>query len=165
MSQPPHPDKARVLFLFSDTGGGHRSAAEAIIEALELEFPDCIIPEMVDIFKQYAPPPLDMAPEMYPPMAKVPDVWQLGYRLSNGRNRTRVITDVLWPYYRRASHRLVKEDPCDLIVSVHPIANTPILRALGPKHPPFITVVTDMVSTHSFWYNPSVDLILVPTEV
>ena len=165
MSQPSHPDKARVLFLFSDTGGGHRSAAEAIIEALELEFPDCIIPEMVDIFKQYAPPPLDMAPEMYPPMARVPDVWQLGYRLSNGRNRTRVITDVLWPYYRRASHRLVKEHPCDLIVSVHPIANTPILRALGPKHPPFITVVTDMVSTHSFWYNPSVDLILVPTEV
>jgi len=165
MSQTSHPDKARVLFLFSDTGGGHRSAAEAIIEALELEYPDCIIPEMVDIFKQYAPPPLDLAPEMYPPMAKVPDVWQLGYRLSNGPNRTRVITDVLWPYYRRASHRLVKEHPCDLIVSVHPLANGPILRALGPKHPPFITVVTDMVSTHSFWYNSAVDLILVPTDV
>ncbi len=28
-----------ILFLFSDTGGGHRSAAEAIIEALNLEYP------------------------------------------------------------------------------------------------------------------------------
>jgi len=28
-TKPPH-----VLFLFSDTGGGHRSAAEAIIEAI-----------------------------------------------------------------------------------------------------------------------------------
>jgi hypothetical protein len=34
------PDQARIVFLFSDTGGGHRSAASAIIEALELEFPD-----------------------------------------------------------------------------------------------------------------------------
>ena len=34
-SKRPH-----ILFLFSDTGGGHRSAAEAIIEALQLEFDD-----------------------------------------------------------------------------------------------------------------------------
>jgi 1,2-diacylglycerol 3-beta-galactosyltransferase len=32
------PDQAHIVFLFSDTGGGHRSAASAIIEALELEF-------------------------------------------------------------------------------------------------------------------------------
>ncbi len=165
MSPAKQPDRARILFLFSDTGGGHRSAAEAIIEALESAYPGCFAPEMVDIFKQYAPPPLDLAPEFYPPMARVPDVWELGYRLSNGPNRVRVITDVLWPYYRRASHRLVKEHPSDLIVSVHPLATIPVLRALGPKRPPFITVVTDMVSTHSFWYNAGVDLVLVPTEV
>jgi 1,2-diacylglycerol 3-beta-galactosyltransferase len=154
-----------VLFLFSDTGGGHRSASEAIIEALNLEFPDGVTTEMVDFFKEYAPPPLDKAPEIYPPMAKVPDVWELGFRLSDGPNRTRVITDVLWPYYRRASRRLVSEHPSDVIVSVHPLANTPILRVLGPKHPPFLTVVTDMVSTHSFWYNEAADRILVPTDV
>jgi len=31
--------KPHIVFLFSDTGGGHRSASEAIIEALDLEFP------------------------------------------------------------------------------------------------------------------------------
>ena len=35
----PQPDQKRIVFLFSDTGGGHRSAAEAIIEALQLEYP------------------------------------------------------------------------------------------------------------------------------
>ena len=50
-NKPPH-----ILFLFSDTGGGHRSATEAIIEALRLEYGDAYSTEMVDIFKEYAPP-------------------------------------------------------------------------------------------------------------
>jgi len=44
--KPPH-----VLFLFSDTGGGHRSAAEAIIEAINLDFRNRISTEMVDFSK------------------------------------------------------------------------------------------------------------------
>jgi 1,2-diacylglycerol 3-beta-galactosyltransferase len=161
----PLPYKPHVVFLFSDTGGGHRSASEAIIEALELEFPGGVTSEMVDFFKDYAPPPLDKASEIYPPMAKVPDVWELGYRLSNGPNRTRVISDVLWPYYRRASRKLISEHPADIFVSVHPLINTPVLRVLGSRHPPYLTVVTDMVSTHSFWYHEASDKILVPTDV
>ena len=40
----------RLLFLYSDTGGGHRSAVEAIIEALGLEFPGQFEAEKVDFF-------------------------------------------------------------------------------------------------------------------
>ena len=50
MSKKPH-----ILFLFSDTGGGHRSAAEAIVEAIELELGDTVTTEMVDFFKQHSP--------------------------------------------------------------------------------------------------------------
>ena len=53
--------KPHIVFLFSDTGGGHRSAAEAIIEALNLEFPEEFTYEMVDFFKEYSPPPLNLA--------------------------------------------------------------------------------------------------------
>lgn len=163
----PHHDAPHVLFLFSDTGGGHRSAAEAIIEAINLEFQNQITTEMVDFFKDYAPPPFDLAPAMYPPMAKMPDIWELGYRLSNGQRRKHVFYNVMWPYVRRASFRLVHEHPADLIVSVHPIPVSPLLSALnamGPGRPPVITVVTDLVSTHAFWYNQLSDLVLVPTE-
>ena len=62
------PVKRRILFLFSDTGGGHRSAAEAIIEAIHLEFPDQVVCEMVDILKEYGPPPINLAPRIYPPL-------------------------------------------------------------------------------------------------
>ena len=157
-------EKPHVLFLFSDTGGGHRSAAQAIIEALETYFPNQVTTEMLDFFVEYAPPPFDMAVTTYAPMAQVPDLWELGYKLSNGKYRSKLVQEVLWPYIRKAAERLVEEHPCDLFLSVHPIINTPILRTLGEGHAPYIIVITDMVTTHAFWYNNSATLTLVPTE-
>ncbi len=160
----PKPDLPHILFLFSDTGGGHRSAAEAIIEALSLEFGDRVTVEMVDIFREYAPPPFDLAPEAYPVLSRMPEVWQLGYRLSDGPRRTRFVFNALWPYVRRSAERLMVEHPCDLVVSVHPLFNDPISRAARRFSRPYITVVTDLVSTHTAWYCGSPDLIIVPTE-
>lgn len=158
-------DIPHILFLFSDTGGGHRSAARAIIEALDIYHPGKVTTEMLDFFVEYAPPPFDLAVTTYAPMAQVPDLWELGYKLSNGKWRSKLVQDVLWPYIRKSTERLVQEHPCDLFLSVHPIINTPILRALGDDHVPFMTVITDMVSTHAFWYDNKATLIMTPTEV
>ncbi|UCH60935.1 MAG: galactosyldiacylglycerol synthase [Anaerolineales bacterium] len=155
----------KILFLFSDTGGGHRSAAEAIIEALHLNFGDAISTEMVDIIKQYAPRPLNRLPDLYPSMVRLPRVWGFGYRLSDGRHRARLLNASSWPYVSKSIRALVANNPCDLIVSVHPLATAPVIRALNnTSRPPLITVVTDLVSTHAFWYHPQTDLCLVPTE-
>lgn len=162
MNQPakqPH-----ILFLFSDTGGGHRSASEAIIEALQLEFGDQYTTEMVDIFKDYAPPPLKMLPAIYPRIVKAPRMWGLGYHLSDGPMRASALSAGIWPYVRGSFRRLIEEHPSDLIVSVHSLANEPVLRALGVDRPPFVTVVTDLVTTHATWYHRQADLCLVPTE-
>ena len=153
-----------MLFLFSDTGGGHRSAAEAIIEALHLEFGSEIEAEMVDVFKQYAPRPLNYVPVLYPKMVRLPQAWGLGYALSDGHRRARLITASAWPYVRRSIRTLIHQHPSDLIVSVHPLATAPALRALGPKRPPLVTVVTDLVTTHALWYHRRTDLCIVPTE-
>jgi 1,2-diacylglycerol 3-beta-galactosyltransferase len=128
--------KPHILFLFSDTGGGHRSAAKAIIEALEIYFHGQVTTEMIDFFVEYGPPPFDMAVKTYAQMAQVPNLWELGYKLSNGKYRSKLVQDVLWPYVRSATKNLVKEHPCDMFLSVHPIINSPILRALGPDHKP-----------------------------
>lgn len=156
--------KPHILFLFSDTGGGHRSAAEAIIEALQLELGDAVTTEMLDFFKSHAPLPLNKMPDWYPDMVKAPYLWGLSFKMSDGRRRARAITTSMWPYVGRAVRRIVKEHPADLVVTVHPLATTVFLKALGRNRPPFITVVTDMVSTHALWYDQRSDLILVPTE-
>ena len=155
--------KPSILFLFSDTGGGHRSAAEAIIEAINLEFPNQFDAKMVDIFKKYAPLPLNFAPEIYPHLSRYPSMWKIGYEVSDGTRRIRAFYDVMWPYLRRAVHQLLKDNPVDLLVSVHQLVNIPILRLNTRFSVPFVTVVTDLVSTHSAWYHPGADLVIVPT--
>ena len=161
---PPNHRKHHIVFYFSDTGGGHRSAAEAIIEAIHLEYQDQVTTEMVDFFKTYAPRPFNRAAEMYPYMVKAPHLWGASFHATDGRARARAITTTMWPIARQAARSLVQKHPADLIVTVHPFANSFALRALGKNRPPFINVVTDMVTTHALWYDNRADLILVPTE-
>lgn len=154
----------RILILFSDTGGGHRSAAEAIDEALGLSFPERYDVSLVDVFQEYAPRPMARLAAAYPEMTRYPRAWGLGYRISNGHRRARVLTAAAWPYVRTAVRRLVRERPADLIVSVHPLFIAPVIKALTEDRPPFLTVVTDLMTTHALWYHRQVDLCLVPTE-
>lgn len=158
--------KPHVLFLFSDTGGGHRSAAEAVIEALELEFPDIFTTEMVDFFKEYAPIPFNKIPELYPKMVKAPRLWQAGFYATDGRAQARVITGAFWPYARRAAKKLLAAHPSDIIVTTHLAATSAGLWALGKNRTRrFISVITDPVTTHALWFDKRADLILVPTEM
>ncbi|PKQ23956.1 MAG: galactosyldiacylglycerol synthase [Actinobacteria bacterium HGW-Actinobacteria-5] len=159
----PGPKK-RILFLFSDTGGGHRSATEAMIEALELEFPGRFEPRMVDFFREYYPSPLRFAPEIYPPISRVPQAWRFTFRAFDSKGRARAVTQISYPYVRRGAKRLVRENPADLIVSVHPLVNAHLVRAMRHSPIPYLTVVTDLVSTHALWYDRRADLVVVPTE-
>lgn len=161
---PPQNDPARILFLYSDTGGGHRSAVEAISEALSLEFPDQVIADKVDFFKQYAPPPLKFAPEIYPLVSKSPLVWGMNYRMMDNKRQVSLVTQTATPYIYWAVRKMLTEHPADLVVSVHPLMNTPVRFLVHRKGIPFATVVTDMVSTHVFWFDNKADLILLPTE-
>lgn len=154
----------RVLFLFSDTGGGHRSAAEAIIEALILKYGTSIQSEMVDILKEYSPPPLNRFPTLYPSMVKIPKAWKLGFYLSNGPTQAKVLNVSSPLYMQNKIKEMTVIHASDLIVCVHPLGVANILPALDKQHPPFITVVTDLVSTHAFWFHKNADLCIVPTD-
>lgn len=158
--------KPHILLLFSDTGGGHRSATEAIIEALKLEYDEGAFTfEMVDIFKDYAPRPLNRMPDWYPYMVRAPQLWGASFYATNGRPQARAITATTWPVVARTARAIIKNHPSDLVVTVHPLATSYILKALGKSNrPPFITVVTDMVTTHALWFDNRSDLICVPTD-
>ncbi|HSQ39008.1 MAG TPA: glycosyltransferase [Anaerolineales bacterium] len=158
--------KPHVLFLFSDTGGGHRSATEAIIEALGLEFGDAFTTEMVDFFKEYAPIPFNKMPDLYPQLVKAPQLWKAGFYATDGRARARVITTAFYPYAHRAAKKLLNNHPSDIIVTTHLAATSAGLWALGKNRTRrFISVITDPVTTHALWFDKRADLILVPTEM
>jgi 1,2-diacylglycerol 3-beta-galactosyltransferase len=161
----PNPvEPRRLVFLFSDTGGGHRSAAEAIIEALQLEFPTQIRCEMIDFFKDYSPRPFNQASRIYTVLSRMPHLWKVGYRLSDGARRMRFLNYAAWPYVKPSLSRLIPDHPCDLVVSVHGWVNMAMSKLALNHGLPYVTVVTDLISTHSAWYARRATQVIVPTE-
>lgn len=157
----------RVLFIMSDTGGGHRAAAEAIRDALIRKYGDQVQCQMVDGFRDYAPFPFKYMPELYPWVINhSKSTWGVGYRLSNTRRRAKFAARAIYLTAEKRMKRMIREYPADVVVSVHSVLTHVAMQAMmvQEKRPPFIVVVTDLVSTHMFWYDRRADVTLVPTQ-
>ena len=157
----------KLLFLFTDTGGGHRSACEATIEACHLLYPGKLEITMVDFPKTYTPFPFNRIGPTYPYMVKLGSYpWEIGFELTNSPARMSKIIHSLWPILQPAAHRVISDNPADLIVSFHPLFNYPLITALRETKSatPFITVITDLVGGHTSWYTPGAAKYLVPTS-
>lgn len=158
----------RIVFIMSDTGGGHRSSAEAIREAI-LEKHDAQF-ELVDLFKNYSPYPLNQMPAWYSAMtAKGPNrmSYGMGFKLSNTDNRARAYSRLMYLTMENRLRQMLREHPADIYVSVHSVLTRITGHALSAQatRPPFVVVVTDLVSTHMFWYDRRADFTMVPTTI
>jgi len=157
----------RVVFLMSDTGAGHRSAANAIRAGLQQRYPGEYLCELIDVYRRYTPFPYKYLPELYPRWVNwARRSWGLGYWLTDAPDRSRRVMAVLGHLWSRGLRRMLAEHPGDVFVCVHALFSRPTMRALraqpGPR-PPFVTVITDLVTVHAFWYEPEVERCLVPT--
>ncbi len=161
------PRTRRLLLLFSDTGGGHRSSAYAVAQALQDLYGEQAQIELVDALADYAPWPLDHLGNIYPYMVRLRGwPWAAGYRLLDEPRRVALLVRGCWPLVRAALLRLLRDHPADVIVCCHPLFNHPILRTLTEAEvkTSLITLVTDLIGAHSFWFVPGVTRCLVPTE-
>ena len=157
----------RVLLLFSDTGGGHRAAAEAIRDSLLREHAGEVVVEMVDVFRSYTPFPFKYMPELYPILiSRGKTSWGISYRFTNTRSRAKLISQGMYASIEKGLKRMLRDHPADVVVSVHSLLTRPSMQAFTQleKRPPFIVVVTDLVSTHAFWYDKRAERTLVPTQ-
>lgn len=160
--------KKRVLFLMSDTGGGHRAAAEAIRDAMFLRYgEDAVAIELVDVFR-HSSFPLNYMPEFYPWIVNHGKIsYGMGFYLSNTRRRAKVLSTSMYLTNANRLRRMVLNHPADVVVCVHSVIARPSMQAFlaMDERPPFITVVTDLVSTHMFWYVRQGERCLVPTQI
>ena len=88
----------------------------------------------------------------------------MSYRLSDGQRQVDWATMTVSPYLFLPVRKMLLDHPADLVISVHPLMNTYVRQIVHNRHIPFATVVTDMVSTHTLWFDKKADLILLPTE-
>lgn len=157
----------RILFLFSDTGGGHRASANAIAGALELEYPGHFDVQLVDPFVQGSGPLLGWIVYRYNFMLRyLPRTYGFLFHLTNNRAVTRFAIRLFGRQVRPGIKHHVQEMNPDGIVSFHPLTNHVTVDVMGEigLNVPFITVVTDMVDLHRFWLTSRADLVIVPSN-
>jgi len=159
--------KKRVLFLMSDTGGGHRAAAEAIRDAMYIRYgKNQVDVSLVDGFK-HSMFPLNYMPELYPFFVnRGKATWGASYNFSNTERRASAISTGMYLTSGHLLRKMVRDNPADVVVCVHSVITRPSMAAYMtlPERPPFVTVVTDLVSTHMFWYERKTERCLVPTQ-
>lgn len=157
----------RILFLMSDTGGGHRAAAEAIRDAiLEKYGPESITAELVDVYKKMHFP-ADKMPELYPWLVnKALPLWTAAYRIGDSPRRSRFLSKLAYRGNRGVLRQMALDHAADAVCCVHSVVHQPAMSAYHtlPARPPWVTVVTDLVTAPYFWYDRRVDRCLVPTQ-
>jgi 1,2-diacylglycerol 3-beta-galactosyltransferase len=161
------PMTKKILLLMADTGGGHRSCAEAVLEAIRCrQIPGCEV-EMVDVLTGYAPFPINKLDRLYPYMTRFSRVtWEPAYRFTNTPERARLLMRTAWPIAQETARKVLVSHPSDLIVSFHPLFNYAMLWAKEKEKndTPMVTMVTDMATIHAVWCTPGMVRYLVPTQ-
>jgi 1,2-diacylglycerol 3-beta-galactosyltransferase len=163
----------RILFLISDTGGGHRSACNAITaaldqthfgphgQALHLDY------RIEDVAAHCSFPLSQLGPAYSAALRFAPPLYGAMYHATNGKRRFRSVIRFCEPLYRRRLRDLFASYKPDVIVSVHPLLNHAALRAredAGMLDVPVITVITDLGRVHEGWLVPEVDAVVVPAR-
>ncbi|MEW5957948.1 MAG: glycosyltransferase [Chloroflexota bacterium] len=159
--------KKRILFLMSDTGGGHRAAAQAIEEAIHHLYPDTYEVFIEDIWKRHTPWPINRLPDSYSWLTGpgLP-LWKFMWSSSSQLKAHKLVLPSISPILERKIIRYLKFIRPDIVVSVHPLMNHLGLKwsAKSKLDIPFVTVVTDMVTLHPLWICPRVTCCIVPTD-
>lgn len=159
--------RKKILILMSDTGGGHRASAQAIEQAIHEQFPRRFKVDVMDIWTLHAKWPYNQFVPNYRYLAKRPLLWRAFY--SYGLfPPTKAFTEIMaWRSCFSSFNTVIRSANPDLVVSVHPLCQLmpiTIVKQMNKERKPheripFVTVVTDLGSAHSTWFDRRVDAV------
>lgn len=159
----------RVLILTADAGFGHRSAANAVQEALLELYGAKVIVDVVNALDEpSAPNFLRESQSDYDRWVRnVPELYQLGYQASDNPVPTAILERSLIILLLETMRNLLDRYRPDVVVNTYPAYTTPMITAIRRKHcrTPFYTVVTDLSTIHRLWFDRRVTGCLVPNSL
>ena len=156
----------RVIFLVSDTGGGHRASAEAVEKAIELAYPGRFQIDTIDPFVEGSRPFIRWLVYRYTWLIKhMPRTYGLVFHGTDNRMAIRAAVRTFGRQLRPGINRSVGPEPPAGIVSFHPLTNHVTVEVLDrlKLEIPFVTVITDMTDVHRFWMTRRADVVVVPS--
>jgi 1,2-diacylglycerol 3-beta-galactosyltransferase len=158
----------RILVLTADYGYGHRSAANAIAQALdEMYGEDCQVEIVNPLYDPRTPVFLRDGENGYDRIVReAPDLYKLSYRASETRFAGILINGSWTLMMFNILRDIIREKQPDVIICTY-LFYQGILSAvfdLEDRHIPLLTVVTDLETLQSLWFHPVADLCVVPTQ-
>ncbi|HOC20914.1 MAG TPA: glycosyltransferase [Anaerolineae bacterium] len=158
--------RRRFLFLYSETGAGHRSGALAVREALQQRHGAEVEITLCDGLQTLGRWPFDRFPRWWPAMTRLGGApWGAFYGLTNHPLVPQVLARLLLPLTAGPVARLLAAHPAEGVVSFHPLFTHTFGMILQRRYPatPLVNVVLDLVSIHAAWCAPVCARIFVPT--
>lgn len=156
----------KILILMSDTGGGHRASAEALQAAFQERYGNELRVDMVDLWLNHTPPPLNQVPKGYRFLVDdAPWLYKFFYRMGEQSLATEPMLHTASRLLSRPISQVIRKHDPDIIISVHPLMQEVPLRILKRmrRNTPFVTVVTDLINVHPVWFHRDVAMCFVPS--
>lgn len=161
--------KKRILIMTADAGFGHRSAAIALEEALNLRHGEGVEVQTINpLDDKRAPLILRESQTDYDKwVRKAPELYKLGYEASDKAVPGTILESGLTVIMFELMRDLLRKYQPDVVVSTYPLYQHALLGVVTTFKAkiPLITVVTDLATVHRLWFNNRVDAILVPTDI
>ena len=169
-TQPSVPeDRQRVVILTADAGYGHRSASLAIEAAMQERYGDRCTTAILNPLREEGAPTIlqTLAEEGHDRYVQSElGLYDLGYRISDGTATVALMEQVFSALLHDPLKELLAQHQPDVVVSTYPFFLESLSFVVDRTREalPLVSVITDLVTVHTIWFNPRVDLCLVPTD-
>jgi 1,2-diacylglycerol 3-beta-galactosyltransferase len=158
----------KILILTADYGYGHRSAANAIAEALqETHSQECNVEIVNPLDDPRAPSFWRENQNDYDRLVReMPDLYKLSYRASESRLASSMLNGTFTLTLFKVLQEIIRQKQPDVIICTYLFYQGLLsaVFAVEKRHIPLLTVVTDLETVQSLWFHPVVDYCLVPTQ-
>ncbi|MCE1252328.1 MAG: hypothetical protein LWX83_02140 [Anaerolineae bacterium] len=160
--------KKKFLFLTADAGFGHRSASNAVMQALnDLHGRDCECQIINPVYQQSAPYIFRRSQSGYDAMVKNnPVLYKFGYKVSDSIPASNMVNGVATLFLYRTIQEIFADYRPDAIISTYHIYQTPLktVQTIKRCNIPTFLIVTDLSDVHKLWFQRSPEKLFVPTN-
>lgn len=155
--------KRRVLIFSASFGGGHRSAAEALMRYYRAHYAEQVEVRIVDFFEEFMPSVNVLAKFAYQQsVAFFPDLYGTFFDVSNALPTNPVVHELRIMGFQRATSFIDSFHP-DAVISTFPVAGGVVSDIKQERPLVAATVVTDY-GVHRTWLHPATDLYFVASK-
>ena len=160
--------KKKFLFLTADAGFGHRSASNAVMQALyDLHGEDCECKIINPVYQQSTPLIFRRSQSGYDAMVKHnPMLYEFSYKVSDSIPASNMVNGVATIFLYKSIQEIFADYRPDGIISTYHLYQTPLktVQTLTRCRIPAFLIVTDLSDVHKLWFQRSPEKLFVPTE-